>query len=164
MTLSAPPADHLIVSTTFDQQTTSPAPAKKNRWWQGMTLDQQDEHLDKIDPETFPPGQPLPMSVGKWNREKRRVRRGRERWMMDILALRTPCQCKNCRDQQRPPFPRYYVVNQISYECWLEEHAVDHELEEFLIPLRNDRKRAGSAFVGRGYGVTEARQLDILRQ
>jgi hypothetical protein len=153
----------MVVSSTIDQQHT-PSRQTRQRWWEGMTLDQQDEWLDKIDPEHYAPGQPLPMPVGRWNREKRRVRRARERWTQEIIALRTACHCKTCRDNGRPPFPRYYVVNGISYECWLEEHAADPEIEEFLIPLRNDRKRAGAAFVGRGHGVTDARRLDILRQ
>jgi hypothetical protein len=154
--------DQMVVSKIIEQQ--SPAAKSKRFWWEGMTLDQQDEWLDRIDPEQYAPGERLPMAVGRWNREKRRVRRARQRWTQEILALRTPCHCKNCRDNERPPFPRYYVVNGISYECWLEEHAVDPEIEEFLIPLRNDRKRAGAAFVGRGNGVTDERQLDILRQ
>jgi hypothetical protein len=163
MPASATSPDEMVVSTTFDQQE-RPSAKAKSRWWEGMTLDQQDEWLDRIDPEQYAPGQALPMSVGRWNREKRRVRRARQRWSLEILALRSPCQCKTCRDNNRPPFPRYYVVNGISYECWLEEHVVDPELEELLAPLRNDRKRAGAAFVGRGNGVTDARQLDILRQ
>jgi len=140
----------MVVSTTIKQQGAGSAPAgRRPPWWQGMTLDQQDEFLDRIDPEACPPGQRPAMPVARWNREKRRVRRARDRWMQEILALRRHCRCANCRTNDRPPFPRYYVVNGISYECWLEAHAVDAEIEEFLVPLRNDRQRVGTAFVGR---------------
>jgi hypothetical protein len=137
----------VVVSATFDKQ---PAPPPK--WWEGLTLDQQDEWLNRIDPEQYGPGQVMPMTVGRWNREKRRVRRARERWIEEIRALRRPCHCKNCRRHNRPPFPPYYVATLISYECWLEEQVVDPELEEDLILLRNDRTRAGPAFVSRSRG------------
>jgi len=153
MPTSATSPNEMVVSTTFDQQ--SPPAKSKPRWWEGMTLDQQDEHLDRIDPEHCASGQPPPMSVGVWNREKRRVRRARDRWSQEILALRVPCHCKNCRENRRPPFPRYYVVNDISYECWLEMQTPDLEMEEFLAPLRNDRARAGTAVIGRDYGSAQ---------
>jgi hypothetical protein len=89
------------------------------------------------------------MTANRWNREKRRVRRLRERWIDEIRALRRPCHCDNCRRQRRPPFPRYYVARAISYECWLEQQTIDPELEEDLAALRNDRARVGAAFIGR---------------
>jgi hypothetical protein len=145
------PARGLVVFTTIKQQTPpasgeeEPPPAP---WWTGLTLDQQDELLNRIDPQLYGPGQYPPMAVKKWNREKRRVRRSRQRWIEEIAALRKPCGCENCRRDNRPPFPPYYVVRGISYECWLEAHAVDPELEEILQELRGNRERVGPAFVG----------------
>jgi hypothetical protein len=124
-------------------------PARPAPWWHGLTLDQQDEMLDRIDPEHYGPRNRPPMTVREWNREKRRVRRARERWIEEIAALRTPCRCGNCRKCKRPPFPRYYVASVISYECWLEEQTVDPELADELAPLRNDRLRVGSTLVAR---------------
>jgi hypothetical protein len=146
MSTAATSPDRTVVSATIAQQ---PAPKQPPRWWDGLTLDQQDDWLNRIDPEQYGPGQVMPMPVGRWNREKRRVRRARERWIEEIRALRRPCHCKNCRRHNRPPFPPYYVVSLISYECWLEEQTVDPELEKELEALRNDRRRVGSAYSGR---------------
>jgi hypothetical protein len=99
------------------------------------------------------------MSAGQWNREKRRVRRGRERWIEEIRALRRPCRCDNCRQHGRPPFPRYYVVRAISYECWLEEQTIDPELQEELDAIRNDRRRVGSAFARRLASPADRRNI-----
>jgi hypothetical protein len=120
-----------------------------------MSLDQQDDFLNSIDPEHFGPGQKPPMAAGRWNREKRRVRRARERWIHEIRSLRRLCTCETCRRHKRPPFPRYYVVNGISYECWLEMQQIDPEMDELLAPLRNNRERAGSALIGRRPGGVE---------
>jgi hypothetical protein len=144
MSPSAPIADDSVVSATITKSSAKPA-----LWWQGLTLDEQDDWLDRIDPQGYAPGTPRPMSVSQWNREKKRIRRARERWIQEIASLRRPCHCKTCRRHRRPPFPKYYVVNRISYECWLEEQTIDDELEEDLALLRNDRKRAGIAFVSR---------------
>jgi hypothetical protein len=144
-------APELVVFTTIKQHPPQPPgdppPPKPAPWWAGLTLDQQDELLNRIDPQLYGPGQYPPMAVRKWNREKRRVRM-RQRWIEEIAALRKPCRCRTCRRAKRPPFPPYYVVRGISYECWLEAHAVDPELEEVLKPLRGQRERAGPAFVG----------------
>ena len=136
MPIETAATDELIVSTT---NTKPPTP-----WWLGLSPDQQDELLNRIDPQRYGPGQKPPMTAGRWNREKRRVRRARERWIEEIAALRTPCQCDNCRRNQRPPFPRYYVVRGISYECWLEQQTIDPEMAELLEPLRNDREHKGA--------------------
>ena len=146
MSASAPVLAKVVVSAANTQDTATHAPLP---WWNGLTLDQQDEWLDRVDPQLFGPGQVPPMPVSRWNREKKRVRRARQRWIEEIRSLRRPCRCKNCRRFSLPPFPKYYVVNGISYECWLEEHVVDPELEEDLAALANDRRRAGSAIVGR---------------
>jgi hypothetical protein len=141
-------AQQMVVSMIIEKQTAFGGSAAKrpSPWWEGLTLDQQDEMLDQIDPQRYAPGQSLAMTVSRWNREKRRVRRARERWIREIRSLRRPCRCDNCRRCGRPPFPKYYVASVISYECWLEEQTIDPELEESLAPLRNDRPRAGAAF------------------
>ncbi|HUB27924.1 MAG TPA: hypothetical protein VL992_21040 [Tepidisphaeraceae bacterium] len=144
MTALALPSPEIVVCSTNVKQTPARLP-----WWHGLTVDEQDEALDRIDPENYPPGQKPPLPIGRWNREKRRVHRLRMRWIQQIASLRLPCRCKTCRRHHRPPFPRYYVANSISYECWLEAHAIDDEIEEFLIPLRNDRERVGSVVIGR---------------
>jgi len=144
MSASAQMTEEMIVSNTVNIQSAKPAP-----WWQGLTLDQQDEWLDRIDPEQYGPGKQAPMSVSRWNREKKRIRRARERWIQEIAVLRRACRCKFCRRHRRPPFPKYYVVNRISYECWLEEQTIDPELEDDLAQLRNDRPRLGSTVIGR---------------
>jgi hypothetical protein len=143
--------EQMVVSSINNKQTSAVDGKRPPPWWRGLTPDQQDELLDRIDPQRYGPGQSPPMSVGRWNREKRRIRRARERWIEEIRALRRPCQCENCIRQHRPPFPPYYVVSAISYECWLEAQAVDEELEEELAVLRNDRPRAGAAVVARAY-------------
>jgi|GEM_PF-5974782 len=139
------------VSSTSALQPPPPQPSGNSKpppWWQGLSPDEQDAELDRIDPANFDSGVKPRMSTGRWNREKRRVRRLREKWMAQILSLRKRCHCHNCREEHRPPFPPYYVVNGISYECWLEMHEPDPELAPELALLRNDRERAGAAFVG----------------
>jgi len=135
----------MVVCLTISKQ----EPPKPAPWWQGLTPDQQDEALDRIDPQDYAPGRKPPMPIGRWNREKRRVRRLRQKWIDEIASLRRRCHCDNCVEHRRPPFPRYYVANGISYECWLEAHVVDEEMEELLTPLRNERQHVGSAVVGR---------------
>jgi hypothetical protein len=152
MSVSAQVTGDLTVTTTITDNA-APEPAPKKPWWHGLTLDQQDEMLDRIDPQRYPWGHTLPMAAGRWNREKRRVRRARERWIEEIRSLRKPCKCDNCVRHHRPPFPKYYVASVISYECWLEARAVDPELEEELVPLRNDRQRVGAAIVGRSWNI-----------
>jgi hypothetical protein len=126
----------------------SPKSKHRQPWFHGLTLDQQDAWLDQNDPNTCPPGrQPLPTRW--WNRQKDRIRRLREPNHGQIDALRRPCHCKRCRQNRRPPFPRYYVANGISYECWLEQQTAHPELEFILTRLRNDRPRLGSAFLHR---------------
>jgi hypothetical protein len=143
MNAPAQPPTEMVVSSIITKQA-SPPP-----WWQGLTLDQQEEALDRIDPQLCFPGQKPSMAVGRWNREKRRVHRLRQKWIEEIAALRVPCHCDVCQRHKRPPFPRYYVANRISYECWLESHVEDEEIEELLIPLRNERDRVGSVIIGR---------------
>jgi hypothetical protein len=145
-------SDQLVVSLLNAKQDG----LRQARWWDGLTPDQQDEWLDRIDPEKYGPGQHPPMSTGRWNREKRRVRRDRQRWIEEIRSLRRPCRCHNCIRHHHPPFPRYYVASIISYECWLEEQTVDPELEEELSLLRNDRQRVGAAFAGRRKPATDS--------
>jgi hypothetical protein len=142
MPVEAAIAERSVVSSINTKQAAAP-------WWHGMTLDEQDDVLNRIDPQRYGPGQKPPMTAGRWNREKKRVRRARERWIEEIAALRRPCQCENCRKNRRPPFPPYYVVRQISYECWLESQEIDREMEFLLEPLRNERRRVGAAFVRR---------------
>jgi hypothetical protein len=146
MTIPTTASQEIVVCSTNVKQESPPVPLP---WWHGLTADQQDEALDRIDPENYGPGQKPPMPVGRWNREKRRVRRLRQRWIDQIASLRRPCRCPTCREHHRPPFPKYYVVNTISYECWLEAHVVDEELEEILALMRNDRERVGSVVIGR---------------
>src|ERR1700677_3519992 len=117
MIACAKPTAQLIV---FNDNTINPPNIRRpGRWWVGLTLDQQDELLDRMDPQRFGSDQATPMTVARWNREKRRIRRTRERWIEEIRALRRPCRCDNCRRHRRPPFPKYYVSRGISYECWL---------------------------------------------
>src|SRR5271170_623759 len=99
MSASAQITEEMTVSSTINIQSTKPNP-----WWQGLTLDQQDEWLDRIDPEQYGPGKQTPMSVSRWNREKKRIRRARERWIQEIAVLRRACRCKFCRRHRRPPF------------------------------------------------------------
>lgn len=154
-TALAPASDKLnVYSTNTQEASIKPPPRGKRRpWWDGLTLDEQDEMLDRIDPQQYEWGHTLPMAVGRWNREKRRVRRMRERWIKEIASLRRACRCDNCRRHHRPPFPKYYVASVISYECWLEAQNVDPELEEFLTPLRNDREHVGAAVIGRSWNI-----------
>jgi hypothetical protein len=143
--------DELVVSLIIakqESQQQSP-PTGQPPWWTGLTLDEQDDLLDRIDPEQYGPGQRPPMATGRWNREKRRVRRARERWIEEIRSLRRACKCGNCVRHRRPPFPKYYVASTISYECWLEEQTVDPEMQEELDVLRNNRRRVGSVFLHR---------------
>lgn len=106
------------------------------------TLDRQGELLDtpefrrRIAPELR-------------RREQRRVARERARQLQQIESLRAPCRCRQCLKRGTKPFPAYYVVNRLSYECHLERQQIDPEIEEILAPLRNDRPRVGSAIIGR---------------
>jgi hypothetical protein len=151
MSIYAHPTDESTVFTINQiNVTTSLGQAHRHvRWWEGLTLDQQDELLDRMDPQRFNSHPTTPMTVARWNREKRRVRRARERWIEEIRALRRPCRCDNCRRHHRPPFPKYYVSRGISYECWLEQHAADSEMEDLLQPLRSQRQRIGAVFLCR---------------
>jgi hypothetical protein len=153
MLIAAASLEEVTASLINTKQTSSGAAGagKRPPWWMGLTLDQQDELLDRMDPERYGPAEKPPMAVGRWNREKRRVLRARHRWIEEIRALRQPCKCDTCTRHQRLPFPKYYVVRGISYECWLELHAPDPELAEELAALRNDRARTGTAFIGRAH-------------
>jgi hypothetical protein len=155
MATTAAAPEKIVVYSTITQQTAD-VPADSGKplpWWHGLTLDQQDEMLDRIDPQQYAWGRALPMAVGRWNREKKRVRREREKWILEIRKLRRKCRCDNCRRHRRPPFPKYYVASNISYECWLEGQNVDPEMEELLTPLRNDREHVGAAIIGRSWNI-----------
>jgi hypothetical protein len=82
-------------------------------------------------------------------RLQRRVARELAQQRQQIDALRTPCRCRRCLKRRSKPFPAYYVVNRLSYECHLERQQIDPELEEILAPLRNDRTRVGSVVIAR---------------
>jgi hypothetical protein len=112
-----------------------------------MTLESQEAVLLRVDPARWEGQDDPPLTAREWNRQMKRVQREMQQRLEEIDRLRKPCGCRQCRRKGRPPFPAYYVVNEISYECWLERQQVDPEMEEILTPLRNTRDRVGSIFV-----------------
>jgi hypothetical protein len=79
----------------------------------------------------------------------RRVAKDLAQQREQVAALGKSCQCRLCIKRGTQPFPSYYVINRLSYECHLERQEIDPELEELLAPLRNDRPRAGSVVISR---------------
>jgi len=112
-----------------------------------MPLVAQEMILQRIDPANWTGEGAPPLSLAQWKREMRRVEKARRREISDVNIKRRPCLCRKCKKRGNARFPRYYVANGISYECWLERQKVDRDIEELLEPLRYSREKAGSAVV-----------------
>ena len=108
-----------------------------------MALDQQQELLNSPEFRSR-------LSPQLLRRHQARVARELAQRQRQVDALRTPCHCRRCLKCRSKPFPAYYVINRLSYECHLERQQIDPELEEILASLRNDRSRVGSVVIARG--------------
>ena len=81
-----------------------------------------------------------------------RIRRELTRQAEEVREKQRACGCERCRCRAciakrvrcgHTRYPDYYVRNGISYECYLEEKAVDMELREEVMLL--DLKQANPA-------------------
>jgi len=113
------------------------------RFLSGMALDHQQELLNSPEFRSH-------LSAESLRRHQTRVARELAQRQRQVEALRMPCRCRRCLKARGKPFPSYYVINRLSYECHLERQQIDPELEEILATLRNDRARVGSVVIARG--------------